>query len=89
MNLLANSSCGYQILDRNRHTVTKILSDEKTHGATNTKLFKRLDHVNDQLYEIELAKVEIEHRVPIMVGFYILQNAQLRIPNVGALLQLF
>ena len=48
MKLLANSSYGYQSMDRSRHTVTKYLSDEKTHGAINTKLFKRLDHINDQ-----------------------------------------
>ena len=51
MKLLANSSYGYQIMDRSRHTVTKSLSDEKTHGAINTKFFKRLDYINDQLYE--------------------------------------
>ncbi len=34
--LLANSSYGYQIMDRSHHTVTKYLSDEKTHGAINT-----------------------------------------------------
>ena len=31
MKLLANSSYGYQIMDRSQHTVTKYLSDEKTH----------------------------------------------------------
>ena len=50
--LLANSSYVYQIMDRSRHAVTKYLSDEKTHGNINTKLFKRLDHINDQ-YEVE------------------------------------
>ena len=78
MKLLANSSYGYQIMDRSRHTVTKYLNDEKTHGATKTKLFKRLDHINDQLYEVEMAKAEIEHREPIIVGFFILQYAKLR-----------
>ena len=77
MKLLANSSYGYQIMDRSRHTVTKYLSDEKTHGAIITKIFKRLDHINDQLYEVELAKAEIEHREPIIVGFFILQYAKL------------
>ena len=52
---------------RSRHTVTKYLSDQKTHGAIDTNLFKRLDHINDQLYEVELAKAEIEHREPIML----------------------
>ena len=76
--LLANSSYGYQSMDRSRHTVTKYLSDKKTHGAINTKLFKRLDHINDQLYEVELAKAEIEHREHIFVGLFILQYAKLR-----------
>ena len=53
LKLLASSSYGYQIMDRSRHTVTNNLSDEKTHGAINTKLFKRLDHTKDQLYQVE------------------------------------
>ena len=60
-------------MDRSRHTVTKYLSDEERHGAINTKFFKRLDHINDQLFEVEMAKVEIQHREPIMFGFFILQ----------------
>ena len=54
MKLLANSSYGYQIMDRSRHTATKYLSDEKTHRAINSKLFKRPNHITDQLYEVEL-----------------------------------
>ena len=79
MKLLANSSYGYQIMDRSSHTVTKYLSDEKTHGAINTKLFKRLDHINDQLHEVELTEAEIEHREPTFLGFFMPQYAKLRI----------
>ena len=78
MKLLANSSYGYQIMDRSRHTVTKYLNDGKTHSAITSKLFKRLNHITDQLYEVELVKPEIEHREPIIVGFFILQYAKLR-----------
>ena len=78
MNLLANSSYGYQIMDRSRHTVTKYLSDKKTHAAINSKLFKKLDLVNNSLYEVKLAKAQIEHREPIFIGFFILQYAKLR-----------
>ena len=78
MKLLANSSYGCQIMHRSRHTVTKYLSDERTHGAINTKFFKRLDHINDQFNEVELAKAENEPREPIIVGFFILQYARLR-----------
>ena len=78
MKLLANSSYGYQIMDRSRQTVTKYLTDEKTHNAINSKRFKRLNHITDQLYEVELVKLEIEHREPIIVGPFILQYAKLR-----------
>ena len=47
--LLVSSSCGYQIMNRSRHTVTKYLSDKKTHAAINSRLFKRLDHLNNSL----------------------------------------
>ena len=78
MKLLANSSYGYQIMDRNQHTVKKYLFDEKAHTAINSKLFKKLDHVNNSMYEIELAKAQIEHKEPIIVVFFILQYAKLR-----------
>ena len=76
--LLANSSCGYQIMDRSRHTVTKYLTVEQTHAAINSKLFKKLDHVNNSLYEVELAIAQIEHKEPINVGLLSLQHAKLR-----------
>ena len=44
----------------------------------NSKIFKKLDHVNNSLYEVELAKAQIEHKEPIIVGFIILQYAKLR-----------
>ena len=78
MKLLANSSYGYQIMDRSRHTVTKYLNDEKTHAAKNIKMFKRLNCITNNLYEVELAKAEVEHKEPIFVGFFILQYAKLR-----------
>ena len=61
-----------------RHTVTKYLTDGKTHAAINSKLFKKLDHVNNSLYEIELAKAQIDYKEPILVGFSIFQYAKLR-----------
>ena len=49
MKLLANRSYGYQIMDRSRHTVTKYLTDKKTDSVINSKMFKRLNHITDQL----------------------------------------
>ena len=78
MNLLANSSYGYQIIIRSRHAVTRYLNDEKAYAAIESKQFKKLDHLNNSLYEVELAKAEIEHKEPIIVGFFILQIAKPR-----------
>ena len=78
MKLLANSSYGYQSMDRTLHTETKYMTDEKTHSAINSKMLKRLNHITDQLYEVELVKSETECREPIVVGFFILEYAKLR-----------
>ena len=68
---------GYQNMERTRHTVTNHLWDEKVHAAIN-KMFKRLNIINEKLYEVEFVKSEIDHREPIIVGFFILQYAELR-----------
>ena len=62
MKVLAHSSYGYQIMDRSQHTVTKYLTAKKTHSAINSKMLEWLNHITDQMYEVELVKSEIEHR---------------------------
>ena len=76
--LLAISSYGYQIMDRSRHTKTKYISDQKTHASIISKMFKKLDHVNNSFYDVQLAKAQIEHKEPTIVGFFILQYKKLR-----------
>ena len=39
---------------------------------------KKPDCVNNSLYEVELAKARIEHKEPIIVGIFCLQEAKLR-----------
>ena len=58
-------------MDRSRHTVMKYLSDEKTHATINSKLPKKVNHVNNSLYEKKLAKTEIKLKETIIVGFFI------------------
>ena len=78
MKLLSNSSYGYQIMDRSKHTETKYLDEKKTNRAINSTFFKQLQYINDSVYEVQLVKPEAEHREPIIVGFFILQYAKLR-----------
>ena len=56
-------------MDRSRHTVEKYLSDEMTHATINSILFKKLDNLNNAIYEVDLAKAQIEHKEPIIVWF--------------------
>ena len=78
MKLLANSSSGYRIMDRSRYTVTNYLSDKKTRAALNSKLIKNVEQVNNSLYEVELAKAQIGHKEPIIIGIVIFHYAKLR-----------
>ena len=78
MKFLGNSSYGYQIMDKSKHTMAKYLGDKKTHKAINNQFFKRLNVVAKDLFEVELVRSTIEHREPIIVGFFILQYAKLR-----------
>ena len=39
-------------------------------------MFKRLNHITDQLYVVELVKLDIEHREPTIVAFFVLQYAK-------------
>ena len=78
LKLLENSSYGYQVMERSKHTETKYLNDAETHKAINGKMFNCLNNVSKELYEIELAKSKNEHRALILVGFIILQYAKLR-----------
>ena len=64
-------------MNRTTHTIKIYLNDEKTHKTSNEPLFKRLNTVEKDLYEVELLKSTIEHREPTIVGFFILQFAKL------------
>ena len=55
----------------------KVSQRQETQASINSKLFQKLDHLNNYLYEVELAKAQIEHKEPILVWFLILQYAKL------------
>ena len=41
------------------------------------KITQRLCYINDQLSDVEIVKSEIDHKEPIIVGFFILQLIKL------------
>ena len=61
--LLANSFYGYQIMDCSRHTVTKYLTNEKTHSVINRKLFKRFNQlINCLRWNLSSQKLSTENQ---------------------------
>ena len=66
-------------MDRSKHIEPKQLNEEKTNRDINSTFFKHLRCIDDSLYGVELGKAQIEHRKLIIVGFFILQYAKLRI----------
>ena len=77
MKLIGNSSYGYQIMDRSRHTNTKYVKGPQVDKFINNKFFKSLNELSQDIYEVELNKTRIIHKEPIIVGFFILQYAKL------------
>ena len=69
MKPVANSWCGYHIIDRSRHTITMYLNGKPTDAAIIRNIIKKLDHLNNAFYEFYLAKAQIENDEPILVGF--------------------
>ena len=68
--LLAKSSHGYQIMDWSRHTVTKYLSEEKTHGTINSKrIFKRLGCINDNSMKWSLSSKKLNTKNEQLLDF--------------------
>ena len=77
MKLIANSSYGYQIMDRSKHTNTKFVLGSEVDRLVNNCMFKRFHNLPEDIFEVEMGRRKIEHKEPIIVGFFILQYAKL------------
>ena len=64
-------------MDRSRHTRTKYVIGSCVNTLVNDKMFRKFNELPNELYEVELGKSIVEHKEPIIVGFFILQYAKL------------
>ena len=83
MKLIVNSSYGYQILDRSKHSKTQYVVGAEVDKMVNERKFKNLNVLPSYFCEVEMVKSEVNHREPIIVGLFIMQYAKL------TMLQLF
>ena len=65
-------------MDRSRHSQTQYVGEATASTLINNKNFKDYNQITDQLFEVTNAKSKIVHKEPIVVGFFILQYAKLR-----------
>ena len=78
MKLIANISYGIQLMDRTKHRNTVYATDSKADKLINLKTFHSLNTIEDDVYEVTSLKSSIVHKEPLILGFFILQYAKLR-----------
>ena len=78
-----NSPHGYQIMDLPNFSKTQYDVRAEVDKLVNEWTFKNLKVLPSSIYEVEVVKSEVNHKEPIIVGFFILQYAKL------TMLQLF
>ena len=78
MKLMGNSSYGKTITNKNKHRNVKVVDAVKGSGLVNEVLFRDLNPISENCYEVDLAKAKINHDLPIQIGFFMYQHAKLR-----------
>ena len=78
MKLIGNSSYGKTITNKEHHTNVKLCNDTEATKYINESLFRDLDEVSDDLYEVKMVKKTIKEDLPVQIGFFVYQYAKLR-----------
>ena len=78
--VLGNSAYGSLLIDKTKHIRVKYVHEKsQAHLAVNDPLFKRLNELPHELFEIEMSKRRISLDVPIQLAFCILSSAKLKL----------
>ena len=64
-------------MDRSRHTKTKYTIGPDISKLVNNKFFKSFNEIDKDIFEVDLKNSTVEHKEPLVVGFFILQFAKL------------
>ena len=78
MKLLGNSGYGNTITNVDRHRDVNYSKEKAASFMVNDKRFRQLDIVVDDAYEIEMKKKIVKHTLPVHVGLFVLQYANMR-----------
>ena len=77
--LIGNAAYGSLIMQKERHQNIKyVFGQENLSKHVNEPQFRSVCNLDDDMYELEMAKKSISLNLPIQLGFFILQLAKLR-----------
>ena len=79
LKLIGNSAYGSMLMDATKHRkIVYATSNHEAQNYINDSHFRQISELDDELFEIEMAKKFIKLELPIQIGFFILQYAKLR-----------
>ena len=77
--LIGNSSYGSMLIDKMKYAKTSIIrGDQTAKKCVNSPLFKELNVLGEDLYELQEGYKSLSMTIPIYLGYQILQLAKLR-----------
>ena len=75
---MGNSSYGKTITNQLKRRNVEYCSDAEASREVNTPLFRKLDSITEDTYEVESCKKNIKLNLPSQIGFFVYQYAKLR-----------
>ena len=76
---MGNSSYGKTITDQERHRELQFCEKTKASRLRNKPFFRQIDQIDENTYEVHVAREKIKLNLPMQIGFFVYQYAKLRI----------
>ena len=78
MKLLGNCGYGKTVTNKDRHREVVYCTPQEAPEMVNEARFRKLQQIDKEVYEVEMAKKEIRYDLPLQIGFFVYSYAKLR-----------
>ena len=78
MKLHGNSGYGRTLTNKEKHLDIRYCNEANIGRVVNDSHFRKLDIIDEDLYEVSKTKKSISMNLPIQIGFFVYQYAKLR-----------
>ena len=72
---------GGTLIDRSKHTKAKIVNEDKVYNHIKHPLFKTMQELNNNIFEVEKSKKTVRYNTPIQIGISVYSYAKLLLIN--------